>query len=84
VVGGAPRLALQRLDHPVALTPPPPEMQALFGALPDHDEQAGRLHGVIAGSVPLAEFFAPENLAAIMAASAARLIRLRRGTGLSS
>jgi 2-polyprenyl-6-methoxyphenol hydroxylase-like FAD-dependent oxidoreductase len=49
-----------------ALEAPPPEMQALFAALRDNDVQAGRFLGTVAGTVPLAEFFAPENIAAIV------------------
>jgi flavin-dependent dehydrogenase len=50
------------------LQPPAPEMQALMGALQDNEEQAGRFMGTIAGTVPIPEFFAPENIGAIMGA----------------
>ena len=55
------------------LQEPPPEMQQLFGALRGNQEQTDRFFGVIAGTTPLPEFFAPENLGRIMtgAASAA-------------
>jgi len=56
-----------------ALEPPPPEMQALFTALRDDEEEAGRFLGTVAGTVPLQEFFAPENLARIVAAGTAGL-----------
>src|SRR5829696_2789152 len=39
-----------------ALEPPPPEMQALFTALRDDEEEAGRFLGTVAGTVPLQEF----------------------------
>ena len=46
------------------LEPPAPEMQALFGALRDDPEQTSRFFGVIAGTVPMAEFFARDDVAA--------------------
>jgi 2-polyprenyl-6-methoxyphenol hydroxylase-like FAD-dependent oxidoreductase len=46
------------------LEPPGPEMQALFGALRDDPERTSRFFGVVAGTVPPAEFFAPEGVAA--------------------
>jgi 2-polyprenyl-6-methoxyphenol hydroxylase-like FAD-dependent oxidoreductase len=52
-----------------SLQPPPPEMQQLLGALRYNPEQAGRFLGTVAGSVPVAEFYAPENLARIMGAA---------------
>jgi flavin-dependent dehydrogenase len=53
-----------------ALEPPPPEMQQLFAALRYDREQTNRFFGVMAGTVPVAEFFAPENLRQIMEAGA--------------
>jgi flavin-dependent dehydrogenase len=50
------------------LQPPPPEMQQLFGALAHDKHQTNRFFGTFAGSVPIAEFFAPENMARIMGA----------------
>lgn len=44
------------------LEPPPPEMQALFAALAADEVEAGRFFGTMAGTVPIPEFFAPENL----------------------
>jgi 2-polyprenyl-6-methoxyphenol hydroxylase-like FAD-dependent oxidoreductase len=44
------------------LEPPPPEMQSLFAALRDNEEQSGRFIGTIAGTVPIPEFFSPENM----------------------
>ena len=50
------------------LEPPTPEMQALFFALKDNPEQSGRFIGTIAGTVPIPEFFAPENLQRVVSA----------------
>jgi flavin-dependent dehydrogenase len=49
-----------------ALEPPPPEMQALLGALRHDAESLSRFFGTIAGTVPAPEFFAPDNLARIV------------------
>jgi 2-polyprenyl-6-methoxyphenol hydroxylase-like FAD-dependent oxidoreductase len=54
-----------------ALQPPPAEMQQLLGALRDDQAQADRFIGTVAGTVPIAEFFAPENIERIMAGTAA-------------
>jgi 2-polyprenyl-6-methoxyphenol hydroxylase-like FAD-dependent oxidoreductase len=64
------------------LQPPPPEMQRLFAALRDNQADTDRFVGMIAGSVPIPEFFAPENLERII--GRARQPRLRRtGNGAS-
>ena len=47
-----------------SLEPPTADMQALFGALRDDPEQTSRFFGVIAGTVPIAEFFARDDVAA--------------------
>jgi flavin-dependent dehydrogenase len=52
------------------LEPPSPEMQQLFAALRHDQEQANRFFGVMAGTVPVAEFFAPENIGRIMGVAA--------------
>ncbi len=52
------------------LAPPPPEMQQLFAALRQNQEQTNRFFGVIAGTVPVPEFFAPEHIGRIMGAEA--------------
>ena len=52
------------------LQPPSPEQQQLFAALRYDQEQTNRFFGVMAGTVPVAEFFAPENLGRIMGAGA--------------
>jgi hypothetical protein len=44
------------------LQPPPPEMLNLFAALRDNEEQSGRFLGTIAGTVPIPEFYSPENM----------------------
>jgi flavin-dependent dehydrogenase len=49
-----------------ALAPPAPEQQALFAALRDQPEEVNRFLGVVAGTVPVARFFAPDNLARIV------------------
>ncbi|MDF3040932.1 MAG: oxidoreductase, partial [Thermomicrobiales bacterium] len=53
-----------------ALQPPSPEMQRLFAALRQDQTQTDRFFGAIAGTVPIAEFFAPENVARITEAPA--------------
>ena len=49
-----------------ALKPPPPEMQQLFAALRGNQEQINRFFGTDAGTVPILEFFSPENMQRIM------------------
>jgi hypothetical protein len=44
------------------LEPPPPEIQSLFAALRDDEEETGRFIGTIAGTVPISEFYSPENM----------------------
>jgi flavin-dependent dehydrogenase len=48
------------------LAPSPPEMEPLFAALQDNQEQTGRFFGTVTGTVSAAEFFAPENIARIV------------------
>ena len=52
------------------LAPPPAEMQQVFGALRDDQEQTNRFFGTVAGTVPIVEFFAPANIARIVGAPA--------------
>lgn len=52
------------------LAPPPAEMQALMGALVGNEKQIGRFIGTIAGTVPIPEFFSPDNIATILGAGA--------------
>jgi len=54
-----------------ALATPSPEQQALFGALRSDQEQTNRFFGTIAGTVPVGDFFAPENIARIVGAPVA-------------
>ncbi len=53
-----------------ALEPPPPEMQQLFAALRGNPEQTNRFFGTFAGTVSVAEFFAPENIGRILGTAA--------------
>jgi flavin-dependent dehydrogenase len=52
-----------------ALAPPPPEMQQLFAALQHNQAQTDRFFGAVAGTVPIPEFFAPQNIGQIMGAA---------------
>lgn len=54
-----------------SLQAPPPELQQLLGALYGNQEATNRFFGVLDGSIPFPEFFAPENIGQIMAAAAA-------------
>ena len=49
-------------------------MQQLFAALRQNQEQTDRFFGTIAQTVPVAEFFAPENLARIVGGGAESLV----------
>ena len=49
------------------LEPPPPETKQLLAALAENPEQRSRFFGVVAHTVPVTEFFAPENVRQIMA-----------------
>jgi flavin-dependent dehydrogenase len=53
-----------------ALAPPPEEIQQLLAALRHNPEQRSRFFGVFSHSVPVQDFFAPENVQKIMGASA--------------
>jgi 2-polyprenyl-6-methoxyphenol hydroxylase-like FAD-dependent oxidoreductase len=48
------------------LAPPTPEMAALLGALAYDRPGTERFLGVISGTVPVQDFFAPENIGAIL------------------
>jgi flavin-dependent dehydrogenase len=50
--------------------PLPPEMQTLFRAMEHNQEATNRFLGVIAGTVPVPEFMAPENIESIVGAAA--------------
>jgi flavin-dependent dehydrogenase len=53
------------------LQPPPREVQQLLAALLHDPEQRDRYFGTFAGTVPPGEFFAPDNVARILAGSEA-------------
>jgi hypothetical protein len=53
------------------LEPPPPEIQALYGALLRNQAETNRLVGTFAGTVPIPEFYSPDNVARIMNHAAA-------------
>jgi flavin-dependent dehydrogenase len=53
-----------------ALAPPPEEIQQLLAALRHNPEQRSRFFGVLSHSVPVQDFFAPENIQKIMGGSA--------------
>ncbi|HEX3244377.1 MAG TPA: NAD(P)/FAD-dependent oxidoreductase [Chloroflexota bacterium] len=50
-----------------SLEPPAPEMQQLFAALQGNQMETNRFFGAIAGTVPVQEFFAEENIGRIIA-----------------
>jgi 2-polyprenyl-6-methoxyphenol hydroxylase-like FAD-dependent oxidoreductase len=50
-----------------ALEAPPPELQALIGALASNQAETNRFIGALCGTVPVPEFLAPENVARIVA-----------------
>lgn len=52
------------------LEAPAPERQELFAALLHDQDETDRFFGTFAGTVPAAEFFAPENVARIVAGGA--------------
>ncbi len=69
--------ALERLEHKrneeamamyeftcqwATLDPPPPVMQQLFAALRGNEAETNRFIGTLAGTVPIPEFFSPENM----------------------
>ena len=52
------------------LAPPPPELVRLLAALRGNRAEAGRFLGTVTGTVSIPEFFSPENVGRIVAASA--------------
>lgn len=56
-----------------SLAPPPPEVQQLLSALQGNQEQIDRYFGAVIGTYSAEDFFAPENVAQIFAASAQRV-----------
>jgi flavin-dependent dehydrogenase len=55
--------------HLAALEPPPPEMQALFGALRGNQDATNAFLSAITGAIPLPDFMSHENIGRIMAAA---------------
>jgi flavin-dependent dehydrogenase len=55
--------------HLAALEPPPPDMQALFGALRYNQDATNAFLSAITGAIPLPDFMSSENIARIMAAA---------------
>ncbi|MGH2660778.1 MAG: NAD(P)/FAD-dependent oxidoreductase [Actinomycetota bacterium] len=53
-----------------SLEPPPPEIQQLFAALYGNQEETDRFLGTIFETVPIPEFFAPQNVRRIIQAAA--------------
>jgi flavin-dependent dehydrogenase len=54
-----------------SLQPPPPELLALFGALRSNPVERSRFFGTLGGTVPIPEYYAPENLQRIIAGAGA-------------
>jgi 2-polyprenyl-6-methoxyphenol hydroxylase-like FAD-dependent oxidoreductase len=52
-----------------ALEPPPPEMQALFGALRGNQDATNAFLSAITGAIPLPDFMSSENIGRIVAAA---------------
>ena len=50
--------------------PPPVEVRELIAALAGNPAQISRFLGIMAGSVPVAEFFSPASVGEILAAAA--------------
>jgi 2-polyprenyl-6-methoxyphenol hydroxylase-like FAD-dependent oxidoreductase len=50
------------------LEPPPPVLQQLLGALAGNQDGIDHFLGVMAGSVPIGDFFAPDNVGRLLAA----------------
>ena len=56
-------------SHLATLEPPPPEMQALFGALRQNQDATNAFLSAITGAIPLPDFMSEENVGRIVAAS---------------
>lgn len=52
-----------------ALEPPPPEMQALFGALRGNQDATNAFLSAITGAIPLTDFMSSDNIGRILAAA---------------
>jgi 2-polyprenyl-6-methoxyphenol hydroxylase-like FAD-dependent oxidoreductase len=55
--------------HLAILEPPPPEMQALFGALRGNQDATNAFLSAITGAIPISDFMSSENVDRIMAAA---------------
>jgi 2-polyprenyl-6-methoxyphenol hydroxylase-like FAD-dependent oxidoreductase len=55
--------------HLAALEPPPPEMQALFGALRGNQDATNAFLSAITGAIPLSDFMSNDNIGRIMTAA---------------
>jgi 2-polyprenyl-6-methoxyphenol hydroxylase-like FAD-dependent oxidoreductase len=53
-----------------SLEPPPPQLQALFGALRGNQDATNAFLSAITGAIPLPDFMSSENISRIMAAAA--------------
>jgi 2-polyprenyl-6-methoxyphenol hydroxylase-like FAD-dependent oxidoreductase len=51
------------------LDPPPEQMARLYQALRTNQQETDRFVGTLAGTVPIPEFFAPENVQRIVTAA---------------
>ena len=67
-------MPLYQLNCRAARLQPSPEQMQLLAALRGNQEDTNRYFGVIAGTVPVQEFFAPENIERIMQAAALRAV----------
>ena len=56
-------------SHLATLAPPPPEMQALFGALRHNQDATNAFLSALTGAIPLPDFMSNENIGRIMAAA---------------
>jgi 2-polyprenyl-6-methoxyphenol hydroxylase-like FAD-dependent oxidoreductase len=55
--------------HLAALEPPPPDMQALFGALRGNQDATNAFLSAITGAIPLSDFMSSDNIGRIIAAA---------------
>jgi 2-polyprenyl-6-methoxyphenol hydroxylase-like FAD-dependent oxidoreductase len=55
--------------HLAALEPPPPDLQALFGAVRHNQDATNAFLSAITGAIPLPDFMSSENIGRIMAAA---------------